>query len=215
MRMTVQIAWITCIAAAFGDLLATRADLSKAGKVHLRNLIGALSAIAYVTVTAHPAAAAEDPGAATSQALCIVSAHEVLDPPITLAPEPVHLTGNGTITCTGRLGEKTLDGRPGTAAWEVDTGLGIFGIHNISDCIADTGVGQMMLRLTASDGTPIELSGAFNYGGSTFGWMSGSVGDFELTSLTASGLEPDHLEENCVTVPMRHYSTTAAMLLRG
>ncbi|MGS2808350.1 hypothetical protein [Nocardia sp. MW-W600-9] len=181
-----------------------------------RMFIGAVSAIFCAAAAVYPAAATADPNESPSLALCTFNAREVMTPPATLTPEPLNDSGSGPITCTGRLGGKTFDGKPGFATWDAQTGLGIFGIRNISDCIANTGTGRMTMSLTASDGTPFELSGTLYYGGvGPFGLMTGAAGGYKLTTASVSGPDPDHLDENCITVPMQHVVTTAAVLLQG
>ncbi|UGT39973.1 hypothetical protein LTV02_28575 [Nocardia yamanashiensis] len=180
-----------------------------------RNFIGGL-AVVCAAAAGQPGSAAAAPDGSASLALCVFTAHEQMTPPATLTPQALNDAGSGPITCNGRLGGKTFDGRPGTATWDAQTGLGIFGIRDISDCIADTGTGRMAMSLTASDGSIVELSGSLFYGGvGPVGLMTGTAGGFELTTVSMTGPDPDYPEENCVTVPMQHVVTTAAVLLRG
>jgi hypothetical protein len=59
---------------------------------------------------------------------------------------------------------------------------------------------------------PLALSGPFESSGSFVAEIHGRLGNSNFQGTVSFPLDPDHLDENCVTTPLQHFLTIAQMV---
>ena len=148
--------------------------------------------------------------AAQPSAVCHIEVHNTADPGL-WATEPTEGTITsraGTIVCLGALDGQQLSPDPGTFAlrWSYGgEGSGLGG----SNCISGRVTGSWDVTLPMADGTTMALTGptTSEWAGTVFR-VGGQFGRHAVDGIGQVRLDPDHLDEDCVTKPVRHWIDT-------
>jgi hypothetical protein len=147
-------------------------------------------------------ARAAEPGRAP--ALCTFDVHDTASPGWVVTPTRGTSHGLGTITCVGALDGKQLTGGPAHFEWWYSYGSSDVPAGG-NRCGLVGGAGTWQANLPTIDGSALALTGPWSFTGNVAGELHGQLGGFAVEMVWETLSEPDHLDEDCVTKPTRHF----------
>jgi len=149
--------------------------------------------------------------AAQPSAVCYIDVHNTQDPGLWAAKsgEGTGTSKAGTIVCVGAVDGRQLSAERGTFAWRWGYGSEGSGPLTGSSCISGRTTGSWDVSLPMADGTTMALTGPMTgqWTGTMF-TVRGQLGQHAAEGIGEVRFDPDHLDEDCVTKPVRHYSDT-------
>jgi len=149
--------------------------------------------------------------AAQPSAVCHIDVHNTQDPGLraTRSDEGTGTSRAGTIVCVGAVDGQQLSAEPGTFAWRWRYGGEESDPLRGSSCITGRTTGSWDVTLALADGTPLALTGPMTgqWTGTIF-TVRGQLGRHAAEGIGQVRFDSDHLDEDCVTKPVRHYSDT-------
>jgi hypothetical protein len=155
----------------------------------------------FVLPPAADARAAEPKGA---PALCSFDVHDTASPGWFVTPSRGTSQGIGTITCDGALHGKQLTGGPGHLEWSYSYGSSDVPAGG-NRCGLSGGSGTWQANLPTIDGSALALTGPWSFTGNAAGQLHGQLGGHPVDMGWVAFSEPDHVDEDCVTKPVRHF----------
>ena len=112
--------------------------------------------------------------------------------------------GIGTMTCLGTLHGKQLTGGPGHFEWSHSYGSSDVPVGG-NTCAFLGGKGTWEAHLPTAGGPTLVLTGPWAFiGTGAVGEIHGQLGGAPVEMVFETYVEPDHLDENCVTTPVKH-----------
>jgi hypothetical protein len=161
-----------------------------------------MSALVVLSLPAPARAAAGGPG----PALCSFDVQDTATPGWLMTPSQGKAHGIGTMTCSGMVHGKQLNGEPGRFEWwysygsaDVPTGA--------NTCASAGGNGTWEVDLPTVEGPPLALTGSHTWLGTAVGEFKGQLGGLPVKMTYEGRGHPDHSDENCVTEPFSHIPT--------
>ncbi|MGH8993896.1 MAG: hypothetical protein ACRDZ7_20480 [Acidimicrobiia bacterium] len=135
-------------------------------------------------------------------ALCTFEVHDTFSGYM-VTPSEGTGHGIGTMTCLGTLKGRQLTGGPGHFEWWFSyAGSDVPAGGNTCAFLGGKGIWEAHLPTVGS--SALILTGSWSYIGTVAGQIRGQLGGFPVEMVYETYLEPEHLDENCVTAPNRH-----------
>jgi hypothetical protein len=149
-------------------------------------------------------------------AVCNFATHNHASPGFSLTPSVGVDRISGTISCLGSLNGRRLHPEPGTIDIVFNYATGdLARLLGGASCLAYSGDGSLTVTLPADGGT-LTLSGSFLSSGiGIVGEIHGTLGGAVFQGAAVFLLDPNYLDENCVTKPLEHFITFGGMSLTG
>jgi hypothetical protein len=147
---------------------------------------------------------------------CAYVRHDTAEPGFGSTDTRGRGVGSGEIRCVGVVSGEELSGEPGVVTFDYSYGTGPTSKPQGDNCQYSSGSGIMTVELPLSSGKKISVSGPNSWVAvGLAGEVHGMLGDSQLVGVEQFALEPDHLEENCVTEPIRHFIAFGQVVLSG
>jgi hypothetical protein len=179
--------------------------------------VGRVVALGF-TLTAWLMAPVSPASAEGDLAVCTFEAHESANPGWWMAT-PTHGHGGADgapITCSGTVGGKAAGPGPGVISYGYTYGADQTVVPGGDNCATTAAHGTWTATLPAG-GSTVTLTGPFVVVavGGVAGRVSGRLGTADVDGTVEARPDPDHLDEDCVNKPLRHFIATAQVVLRG